>query len=286
MFQPAMQHVGQINQVGNTYLFGLAQHVVDEDRTDTVYLNLAGPVTSVEAVWAKLAERGTIIARGSDGRGRYLRHGGLGSGETPYLRFQRRVPGLQIEHLILLDRRFGEVEYGDVGVTFLFDAPDMPGKLAEHVRQLVNLPVFAAWAERLAEIGRVARLLRPLGGLGDQTVYLLDLDRTRWEQQIALRVEQNELPWPGDDMPLKPIAPEPEEADDPSSAAPTSEPESTVPAFTVTHERDWSWVAFDGKPGEATRAALKRAGFRWGKRRRAWYATRRVEQDEVESVIQ
>ena len=206
MFQPSLQHVGQINQVGGAYVFGPAQHVVDEDRTDTIYLNMAGPVTSVEAVWAKLAERGTIICRGTDGKGRYLRHDKLEDGETPYLRYQRRIPGLQIEHLILLDKRFSEVEYGDVGVTFLFDAPDMHSKLAEHVRQLVNLPVFTEWAEPLAEIGRVTRLLRPLSCLGEQVVYLVDLDRARWEQQIALRVEQGDLPWPGDKTPAKPIS--------------------------------------------------------------------------------
>ena len=99
MFQPSMQHVGQINQVGNTYLFGLAQHVVDEDRTDTVYLNLAGPVTSVEAVWAKLAERGTVIARAGDSKGRYLRHGGLGTRHQllapPDLRLRPASVGLE-----------------------------------------------------------------------------------------------------------------------------------------------------------------------------------------------
>jgi hypothetical protein len=49
MFTPTMQHVGQIGAVGDTHVFGLARHVVGEDQTDTIYLNLAGPVTSVEA---------------------------------------------------------------------------------------------------------------------------------------------------------------------------------------------------------------------------------------------
>ena len=307
MFDPRLKHVGQINQVGGAYVFGLAQHVVSDERTDTIYLNLAGPVTSVEAVWAKLVECGTLICRGSDGKGRYLRHGEQGDSESPYLRFQRRIPGLQIEHLILLDKRFTEVEYAEVGLSFLFDAPDMPHKLAEHVRQLVNLPIFAEWAEPLAEIGRVTRLLRPLSCLGEQTVYLLDLDRTRWEQQIALRVEQGELPWPDDPAPAKPISapqPEPDTLPECSSCGkrvagrrttqgyfcadclPATNGKNGRPTFTVTHERDWTWVKFDEKPSEAMREALKRAGFRWGKRRKAWYAQRIVEQSEIESMSQ
>ena len=307
MFHPTMQHVGQINQVGGAYVFGLAQQVVSDERTDTVYLNMAGPVTSVEAVWAKLVERGTVICRGSDGKGRYLRHGEQGDSESPYLRFQRRIPGLQIEHLILLDKRFTEAEYVDVGATFLFDTPDMQRKLAEHVRQLVNLPVFAEWAEPLAEIGRVTRLLRPLSCMGEQTVYLLDLDRTRWEQQIALRVEQGELPWPGDAAPAKPIsAPEPQADTLPECSTcgkrvagrrtaqgyfcadclPVANGINGKPTFTVTHERDWTWVRFEEKPTEAICDALKRAGFRWGKRRRAWYLQRIVEGDQIKTIFE
>jgi hypothetical protein len=202
-FTPAMQHIGQVSGVGDAYLFGLAQHLVGDDRADTVYLNMAGPVTSVESVWARLVERGTVIVRGTDNRVRHVRHGGLPGGETPFVRYQRRIPGLQIDHLILLDRRFTEVEYGEVGVAFLFDAPDLHLKLAEHVRRLVNLPVFPGWSERLLEVGRMTRLVRSLRCLVEQAVLLVDLDRTRWEGQITLRVGRGELPWPGDDTPTR-----------------------------------------------------------------------------------
>jgi hypothetical protein len=172
-----------------THVFGLARHDVGEDQTDTIHINLAGPVTSVEAVWAMLAERRTVTFRGNDQRVLFIRHAGLPSGETPYLRIQRRITGLQIDHLILLDRRFAEVEYADTGLAFLFEMPDMHLKLSEHVRQLVNLAVFPAWSERLLEIGHLTRLVRPLASLGEQQVYLVNLDRTRWEHEIALRVD-------------------------------------------------------------------------------------------------
>src|SRR5574341_1987553 len=140
-----MSCVGQIVQVGETYVFGLAQHHVERDRTDTVYLNLAGPTTSVEAVWAGMIEHRTTALRTNDHRTLFVKHGGVPGqekGESPYLRFQRRIPGLAIDHLILVDRRFAQVEYRDTGLTYLFDAPNLPLKVGDHVRRLVNIAVF------------------------------------------------------------------------------------------------------------------------------------------------
>jgi hypothetical protein len=199
LFDLQIQPVGQITQVGETYVFGLAQHHVERDRTDTVYLNLAGPTTSVEAVWAGMIEHRTTALRTNDYRTLFVKHGGVPGqekGESPYLRFQRRIPGLSIDHLILVDRRFAHVEYRDIGLTYLFDTPNLSLKLGNHVRQLVNIAVFPVWLEALTEAGREERLLAGLNCLG-HTVYLLHLDRTRWEHLISLKLEKGELPWPG-----------------------------------------------------------------------------------------
>jgi len=60
--------------------------------------------------------------------------------------------------------------------------------------------------------------------------------------------------------------------------------------ITITHDRDWTWVTFPGKEawdalGEEKQAAFKALGFRWSRRRRAWYATRHIEADEIEAAI-
>ena len=52
-----MQHTGQITGVGDASLFGLAQHGVNPDLTNTVYIHMAGPAKSVESVWARIAVR-------------------------------------------------------------------------------------------------------------------------------------------------------------------------------------------------------------------------------------
>lgn len=362
MFTPKMTHVGEVAHVGNVQVFGIGFHTVNESRTDTIYLNCAGPTTSVEALWASLTGRYVRTFQPANGDPiRYIRHGGLDDDGPTFLRFQRRVPGLQIDHLILLDRRFGEPTYADVGAAFLFDTDETHLKVLDHVRRLVTLPVFDEWAERLVAIGRATRLIRPLKVYGEQPIFLLDLDRTRWETQIALRVEQRELAWPGDDGPLAPVStPSPPDlslpedltrrgyflritsdtlrgmgpygptrtytlGDGPSPSNPNksvtqdsletviheirqllairapinnpnrrpgASPSSPIPtpptspaAFTVTHDRGWTWVTFMAKPSEAVRDALKQQGFRWSSRRKAWYTQRAVEQSEVEKLL-
>lgn len=55
---------------------------------------------------------------------------------------------------------------------------------------------------------------------------------------------------------------------------PTPDPvKVTAPAYTVKMQGALSWVAFDAKPDEMTRSALKSQGFRWSSKRAAWYHT-------------
>jgi ParB family chromosome partitioning protein len=48
------------------------------------------------------------------------------------------------------------------------------------------------------------------------------------------------------------------------------------PGWRVTYDEDWTWVAFDEKPEPGVREALKGLGFRWSKKRGAWYATKPI----------
>ncbi len=46
-------------------------------------------------------------------------------------------------------------------------------------------------------------------------------------------------------------------------------------SFTVTHDRDWTWIHFPGKPAESVLASL-RTFAKFSRRRVAWYITRGV----------
>jgi hypothetical protein len=70
---------------------------------------------------------------------------------------------------------------------------------------------------------------------------------------------------------VKPSAPKSEPKPQPS-------PEAHAAAdYTVTYERDWTWVKFSAKPTESVLSALKNAGARFSGKRVAWYFTSHVE---------
>lgn len=56
-------------------------------------------------------------------------------------------------------------------------------------------------------------------------------------------------------------------------------------AVQVTHDRDWTWIAFAEKPDEAVREALKAQGARFSGRRKAWYIREHVPEEEVLALV-
>lgn len=52
-----------------------------------------------------------------------------------------------------------------------------------------------------------------------------------------------------------------------------------------TKEDGWTWLKFDGKPPEETRNAIKNLGFRWGRRKEAWYAREYISPDKIKNVL-
>lgn len=58
-----------------------------------------------------------------------------------------------------------------------------------------------------------------------------------------------------------------------------------VPEYEIEHSGDWTWLRFAGKPAEPIRDAIKPLGFRWSKKRTAWYAPLRVEEQAIAEAI-
>ena len=198
MFQLEMKHIGSMTKVGDVKVFGLSQHVVDETRKDTIYLNFAGPATAVDAIWASILESYTVSFTDRQGRHHAIRNTSDPGPDasTPFVRYQRRIEHLAVDHVILLDRRFVEVDTdAEVTSAFVFDANNLAEKIGLQVREMVNLAVFDTWFEPLLAIGRRERLVAPVHNLAHH-VYHITLDRVRWEQLIALGVEKRDLPWP------------------------------------------------------------------------------------------
>jgi phospholipid N-methyltransferase len=51
--------------------------------------------------------------------------------------------------------------------------------------------------------------------------------------------------------------------------------------FTLTHDRNWTWIKFTAKPSDTQIAAIKSRGARWSKRRNAWYVTKTLTAAEL-----
>ena len=93
------QYVGRMNVVGDCFVFGAALH-----DNQPVYLDIAGPATSVEAVWARLAQGKEARIVPDTGSSIVLQPPEPGL----YTRFQRKLEGLAIDHLLLVHKAITE----------------------------------------------------------------------------------------------------------------------------------------------------------------------------------
>ena len=182
--------VGQISVVGECFCFGVAL-----DKAQLVYLDLAGPATSVEAVWAKLAQSKEcyVISPERDAEKITLR-----SEEGKLKRLQRKVEGIGIYHLLLVHRDILEPQYAELTTTYLFltDKDKASAKLGAHVQALVDIAVFPAWYAYLVQQGRVERLITPLTCYGGVSLYRLDLNKSAWERLICRGLSQGSIRLP------------------------------------------------------------------------------------------
>lgn len=65
-----------------------------------------------------------------------------------------------------------------------------------------------------------------------------------------------------------------------------AEPAAPADGYQVRYDRDWTWIAFAGKPSLEVREALKTLGARWSKRRHAWYIRETMETETIGAAIE
>lgn len=173
-------YVGQVTVVGECFAFGCAI-----DGGQLVYLDVAGPATSVEAVWAKIAsgKEAAIIPPGRNAEKIALR-----SEEGKLKRFQRKVEGIGVYHLVLIHRDLLEPTYNELSKTYIFltdDKAQTTAKLGAHIAELVDIAVFTGWHPYLVQQGRMGGLLTPLTCYGGVKLWRVTLDRDAWSRLIC-----------------------------------------------------------------------------------------------------
>lgn len=186
--QPISQaYIGPLNVVGECFCYGCAL-----DGQQLVYLDLAGPATSVEAVWAKLAQgKDTAIVPLERDSDKIV----LRSGEGQLKRLERKIEGLGLYHLLLLHRDLIEPIYADLSTTYLFlvEPAQTTAKLGSHIQALVDIAVFPQWHAYLVQQGRLEKLISPLTCYGGVKLWKVVLDKSAWERLICRGVKESTI---------------------------------------------------------------------------------------------
>lgn len=171
------QYVGRMNVVGDCFVFGAALH-----DNQPVYLDIAGPATSVEAVWARLAQGKEARIVPDQGASVVLQPPEPGL----YTRFQRKIDGLGIDHLLLVHKSITEPVYAELSTTFMFfvGKDQATAILGDHVSKLVKVATFPAWFPFLVQQGRQERLVQRCTCYGGVTLHAVTLDADAWTRII------------------------------------------------------------------------------------------------------
>src|SRR5579863_4044625 len=152
-------YVGQVNVVGDCYCFGVVCHQKAQTSVP-VFLSVTGAASSVEALWARMAQgKASAIIRDNKQPSIPLEPEEKGM----YVRIQKKVAGLGIDHLLLLHRELAEPTYptaDESGQLYLLWPNEAVGiaKLGEHVRKTVKVAAFDDWFLHLHQEGRVRGL--------------------------------------------------------------------------------------------------------------------------------
>lgn len=183
----AQSYIGQVSVVGECFCYGVAL-----DGQQVVYLDIAGSATSVEAVWAKLAQAKECYLIPPSNADKIV----LRSDKEKLKRLERKVEGVGVYHLLLVHRDIIEPTYAELSTTYLFltnDKAQITAKLGAHIAELVDIAVFPAWFNYLVQQGRVAGLLQPLSCHGGVQIWRVALDKTAWERLICQGLAQGKI---------------------------------------------------------------------------------------------
>ncbi len=193
------EYVGLVNVVGDCHCFGLIQHLkAPAYKYVPVFVNVTGAASSVEALWAKLAQgKQALVLRDDNQPNLALEPDDKGL----YVRFQRKIGSLGIDHLLLVHREMAEPEYPtDNAPTSVYslwlNEEQGTAKLGEHVRKTVKVAVFDPWFVYLNVEGRKTGLVKMLPCYGGVTAVEITLDPDRWTKVISHGLSSHQITFP------------------------------------------------------------------------------------------
>ncbi len=179
-------YVGELTGAitGNVYCYGYAVY-----QDTLLYLNMGGPSTAVAAIRAKLAKGEAVNLVPWDAPAIEL-----SAGETDgvantgmFTAFVHNISEARFTSAVLVHAWLTDPLYGGKSTTGIFRTSEAQAvaKLIDHVRKLVKVPVFEAWAGFLYEVGGAAGLVRPARSGGEIDLLAVDLDADAWTRLIT-----------------------------------------------------------------------------------------------------
>jgi hypothetical protein len=176
-----------------------------------IYLSVAGPSSSVDAVWAKLAQgkEVTIVPDDKNAAAIYLQPNAAGL----YTRFQRKIETVGIDHLILIHEDAAEVDYSDLKdapTTYLLctSTQQKIAKLGDIVRHVVKIAVFDPWLDYVYEEGLRRGLVRGCISYGVKAL-AVKLDVRGWTAVITEGLAGKQIAFPNSVEPVSiPVQPQ------------------------------------------------------------------------------
>jgi hypothetical protein len=165
---------------GSVWCYGYAT-----DAGTLIYLNIGGPRSGIEAVRGKLGNARPVNLLPDDAPAIELTPGENQKGT--YTAILNNIREARFMHCILIHERLTAPDYSGKGTTYILqvDEEQAKGQMLHHVRQTVNVPVFAAWTDYLWRAGQTAMLIRNCRTSNSLVVRAVSLDKTGWRRLIT-----------------------------------------------------------------------------------------------------
>jgi hypothetical protein len=175
----ARSYIGRINVAGDALVFGLA--LCQGNANQVAYMDMVGPRSSVEAVWAKLLNgKGGAVWVQRD------KEGPIPLMASPHLkRFQVALEGIGQDNLVLVVDDTEE----DLRHRYLLahnGTPDTAAFLA-CIKEICKAPIYPEWIEsgELLEIARSRHMVAPCVSYGGVEMLAVVKTAVSWEKAIS-----------------------------------------------------------------------------------------------------
>lgn len=185
-----LKHLGWLAITGRCEVFGLGIERHGSDYSP-IYLNLAGPATAVEAVWARLAQGKELTFTHITGNHSSSMATLRPKSKGMYERYQTKIEGLNFDNLILVPK---QMRHETAHYIFVLDQAEAEQKLYDILNEIIHIPFFREWMPAI--VAHADTWLRPFTTLEGNLVWKVSLISAGWDALITKLVKDKLVTFP------------------------------------------------------------------------------------------